>query len=269
MSDIGILHDRLHKLVHGNSAITGKARDLMQPESASVLHAMLSEIKETHLLRRITFRNDRDEQISLEVASGRVLRISQPTSDHLQARLSDSLTQSISQSAKTQVSQFIEVLKIFASGATELSAEPQILHQITPNLDVGFSIDDLLQDPNILRQGEPKKTMGNTLETFLEDCAPISFAGLLLTGGSVVLEYGLEVHLKPLKALAATEYLSNDIHLQIQSNSNPLAQCVIYTGHPHDGRTVLCASLSAKLTFLSFGHDALDEVLTFWAFRTR
>lgn len=265
MSDIETLHNRLHRLVHGDNPTSGKIRDLMHPGSLSVRHAMRSEIAETQLLRRMVFRNDRDEEISLEVASGRVLRVSHPVSDHLRENLPEALTQSIFQSTEAEVLQLIEALQAFAFEAKKLSVETQIIRHNTSMPDVGIPVDDLLQVSDTPEQRMPKQLSINSLEAFLQDCAPISSAALLMTGDRCVLECGSEGHLDALKALALAERVSNDTHPQPQDDPGPPGQCVIYTGHPQGGQTVLCASQIPHLAFLSFHNDMLDAVLGFWA----
>lgn len=269
MSDIATLHDRLNKLVHGNDPVSGKIRDLMHRGTTSVLQAMRSEIAETQLPRRLVFRNDREEEISFEVASGRVLRVSPPTSDHFRADLPEVLTQSLSQSTEAQVLQFITVLKAFASEATKLTVEAQIPRHKTSGLDVGISVEDLLQEPHLPEQNQAEQSSGNALGAFLDDCTSRVSAALLMKGDRFVLEHGPEAQLKALKALALAERASNDSPQQLDDDPSASGQCVIYTGHPQDGQAVLCASQAPNLAFLSFPCEALEAVLGFWADRNR
>jgi hypothetical protein len=241
----------------------------MHPEIAHAHHAMRSEIAEIQLPRRIAFQNDRGEAISLEVASGRVLRVSHPISDHFQASLPDALMNSISQSTKAQVLQLIDILSAFTSKVTKLSVETQILRQNASILDIGVAVEDLFQELDISEQNQPRKMPRNDLEVFIQDCASISSAALLMNGDTILLEHGSEAKLETLKTLALAEFNSSSTHLQIQSDLNPYEQCVIYTGHPQNGQAVLCAIQATNLAFLSFHSNVLEAILDFWGSRNR
>lgn len=236
----------------------------MQPGIGHARDALRTEIAETQLLRRLVFRNERKEEISLEVASSRVLRVTHPISDHLKENLPDILMQSVSQSTETQILQFIGVLKVFTSEITQLSVEAQVPSQNASMLDVGLSVDHLFQKFDISEQIRQKQTSKNFLEAFLENCASISTAALLMTDDTFVFEYGLSAPLEALKALALAERASNSTNLQLQGGPSPSSQCVIYTGHPQDMQAVLCASQIPNLAFLSFHSDVLEAVLNYW-----
>jgi len=269
MSDIKTLHDRLDKLVHGSSSISGRFRDLMPSGVTHARHAMRSEIAETQLLRRLVFRNDRNEKIAFDVASGRVLRVSPPTSEHFQEHLADVSGQDISKLAEGQISKLVAAVAEFTSGRTELSVEVQILQADALAPDVGISLDDLFQDLGKPPPPQESPLSEDFLEDFLEDCAPISCAALLMVGNSVTVEHGSDAHLYPLKTLARAERVSNAAALQSETHPGPVDQCVIYAGYPDGGQAILCASQSESLALLLLNNDVLEEVYEAWMSRSR
>ena len=233
------------------------------------LHAMRSEIAETQLLRRLVFRNDRNEEIAFAVASGRVLRVLPPTSDRFQDYLADVSGQDISKLTEGQISQLVGVLTTFTSDITELSVDIQVLKTDAAARDVGISADDLFQDPD--KPGPHRKTPPSKdfLDGFMKDCAPISSAGLLMVGDQVTFEQGSKPHLEALKTLARAERAANAGSLQGKADPDSVGQCVIYSGHPDDGQAILCTSQSEGLALLLLNNDVLEEVLNFWTSRSR
>lgn len=264
MSDIETLHDRLSKLVHGSEAISGKSRDLMLAGADHPSEAMRAEIAETHLLRRMVFRNDRNEELALEVASGRILRVSQPTSHHLQASLPEIAAQDLSRLSENQISQLAAVLSEFTADLSKLSVEVQILKTAASGPVLGLATNDLFQG-----HGKPRPPRTNARSTdfmsdFVRDCAPISTAALLMVGDTITVEQGVEAHLESLKTLARAERVANGGVLQGEADSESAGQCVIFSGHPDAERSILCASQSDSLAILFLNGDVLDEVLNLW-----
>jgi hypothetical protein len=264
MSDIRTLHDWLDKLVHGSNSISGTFRDLLHSGVTHARHAMRSEIAETQFLRRLVFRNDRNEEIAFDVASGRVLRVSPPTSEHFQENLPDVSGQDISKLAEGQISRLVAVVTTFTSGSTELSVEVQILKADALVPDMGISLDDLFQD--LGKSPPPQETPPSEdfLGDFLAGCAPISCAALLMVGDKVTVEHGSDAHLHPLKTLARAERVPNATSLQSEAHPGPVDQCVIYSGYPDGGQAILCASQSERLALLLLNNNVLEEVFEVW-----
>ena len=263
-SDICALHRSLEKLLHGPAVMSGSKRTLVQAGDADILEAMRVELFETQFPRLVTFRNNRGTELTVEVASSRLIAVCHPTSNELLKDYQEIALPKRVSTTDGDMTLLRNGLTLFASGATGLTVETRWQECGSSAFDVGLSTDEVFLMQSSSSAQQSTEASDDVLRDFLDSSQGISSAGLLLSEGRVELEYGSDAMLSALKALIQAE---NDerVHSQFaDANQSAACQCVIYSGHPDDDNSVICMSKSNELGFVYFGNDAFEAVLDIW-----
>lgn len=266
MSEIDALHGGLARLVYETTHFIGKERVLAKAGETDLRDAMRKEISETQLLRRVIFRNDLDEEVSFDVVSGRVLQLSTPTSPDLFTDTPVCMhgaAQGDGIPVEVDAGVLHCIIARFLTSATSLWVETQRLENGGTPTQVGISLDALFQPAPI---APPSSGSGQNLIAFVKASEDVSTAGLVMAADSRMWEQGPEANVAMLEGLAKAEMT------RFQSKSGSVVSkcfCVIFSGHPSGGTSVLCGSQEGCLALLSFEDHGHDKLLQLWITHTK
>lgn len=254
MSDLATLHDRLSRLLAAPSVASGTLRHLSF-ESGQARAAIRGEIDETQLARRLVFRNDRDEEIALDVVSGRVLRSAK-------SQASCATEQNESRPAKAphdqpDVSGLRREIKQFAENAVSLTVEVFILKRTSMVLDMGVPADALFCQSASLSEN-PVVQQLRTFVVSAGDSMLYVFASdedrLIFEQGDVKTYGELEHKIAPL--LRAGAFLPE---------TSTFAECIVFAGSVSDRKGILCARSGHLFVGVIFERHKTDAVLQHWS----
>lgn len=240
MSDISTLHQRLTQLVQGPAVLSGRARVLVRDGEADLRAAMRTEIAETQLPRRVTFRNGSDDTLAFEVVAGRVLRTPEDLS-LMHARIDG-----------------------FVRNPTVLRVETERLEPGEAALEVGIALDDLFSVPTPLDPVGASQSPPDVVTGFLEASRAQCRAGLAVINAETTFSYGDDAQLAKLHSLAEVEKNGDVASSEAAFAAGYPSQCVVYSSHPLEGCTVVCVSHAETLGFAILSQDALGPVLDLW-----
>lgn len=123
MSEDRRLRDKLARLASDAEEVAGGARRLSGGPGGDLLAAILVEIDETILARRLTFRTDDGRHLTAEVANRRLLRLTDlPSGD-------PALSEPLGPESDPVLPSLIDALRTFAAGQTAISVETGPLPQ--------------------------------------------------------------------------------------------------------------------------------------------
>ena len=251
------LRHRLRKLLQEDVAVLDGARVLPIEKGAEALEVLKQEVAETQMPRVLTFLNEREEQLALEVAGGRVLRGADGTTPQLvdaHARMEAFLS---ARRGDDQAA-IMNVIRSFAAQRQSLRVQTAYLPGAdSDDLTLGFDLGPLLAQAADKR-GSNDPPNPPTVAALVRNSRTLATAGLCAINGRTTEEFGAPHVIARLSALAALE---GD---QAPADPNATAHFVIYAGPPEGGSSVLCATKGNALGLLCFEHDSLAAVLEAW-----
>ncbi len=245
MSEMSILHDRLNLLVNVTVDMSGRERILMRQGEGNLRAAMRVEISETQLPRRLVFRNDKGGKLCMEVASGRIRKFSPPHDQE-------------------DPSHWAELVASFAEGANRLSVETERLETAFAAHEVGLALDAVfppLASDKVAVDAPEKRDI---VTAFLQASQEICTSGLALVAGQVMVEFGADGPLATLYDLVELEELEPQYGDAADQFAQYPTQCVIYSGHPVGGQSVLCVSADLSLGFATVDNAFLGQIIALW-----
>lgn len=125
MSEDRRLRDKLARLASGDDAVVDGARRLFARPGEDLVAAILVEIDETILARRLTFRTEDGRHLTAEVANRRLLRLTD-----LPAGIGDpALSEPLGPESDPVLPSIIAALRTFAAGEEAISVETGPLPQ--------------------------------------------------------------------------------------------------------------------------------------------
>lgn len=257
MGDVATLQQRLRKLsgLHdtvGRPLVAGGrvlcARD--------VCASLVAEISETQLARYLTFINERSETFACVANGGRVLSI----------RLADTKTCDLPRAPSDLDPQDISAiaghLRMFARDIHHLEVRSERVDQAAQSRHGGLSAQTFF---DLLATVEgPAAEQISPLVTFTEQCGGLVDALVVLEDGEFPIAQGEPVLVDALKAQAMAEQLPEDPVRGNGAEMSGALGCMIYSGHPMQGRSVFCATQSGALVLSAFQYAKLEAVISLW-----
>ena len=249
-ADLARLRDRLRALAAAPDRHTDHGR-ILPLADRSAIAAIRSEISETQSPRRLTFRNDRGEMLTVEARAGRLLGL-------VSASPNASAPTEISETDQTTLQKAAEILRLFATRSAALTVEAAILGNAAQRPASGVAIEKLLP-----RDKAPSKppTPEARIAALVAVASDTAIALLHLRNGTEVAAKGAPDALANLRQLAASESANPNA----SATDAPTEHCVIFSAHPDRDRTILCAALNTDLVFVLMRSGALAGIYTAWS----
>lgn len=264
MDDLQTLHARMKKLSEPAQLPARRTRILRVSHALPATTALQEEIAETQLPTRLRFRNDRGEELKATVARGRVEAIDFNRAGHHGESIT--LPADPSEIPSEAGARLASALALFTEDVRwlDVASRPAVEHTQmagggllpTALFDALGRLDCRAQDPT------PKGVMA-----FLEICRPQISACVVMEQGVFTVAEGQSAQVGALKAQALEEYREaarTAAHMEPNSVASDGTACVVYSGAPDQGQSVLCAEDAGALVLLAFEHRHLISVLDIW-----
>lgn len=258
MKEIERLSSAVAKLGAAPESRTGHGRVLTAADRKGLLKAVLGEIDETVLARELQLRNDRGEEIRLEVSGRRLLRVASVTPKEFADTWATMLGKTIVDANGAASRALVEVLGAMATGSPAFAVTSRKLSQRTDRTETGCSPEALLASWNRL-EARPERANPVTIADFITRSSSYATAFILLEDGRVVQEEGEQQVLRQLTDLSRIEALRGGSFPPGQRTKN----CVLLTAanvkgdaflYACDGKQSLLLLYPARLTVTLVAH---------------
>jgi len=255
MVDIEQLKQNLTRLTQEAVGIAGGVRELVIPDQGGALAAIIVEIEDTILPRRLIFENDRAESLILNISSRRVMSFARKDNG--------SFDNQFEEISDRQISLLRETLVTFAATAKRVTLRFEFYDAPRDFANIGVRGMSLHESDGVSETlpASPQGEAGRDLNKFVESCTEIASALVSTEGTKVVLTRGDAGLLSSLQDLALAE-LSG-----ISDPSEIIAQdqCIVMSGSEGSERAVLCGVSGTQMVFAAFATDRLNEMMTLWS----
>lgn len=179
----------------------GGAREI-GPGGAPGLAAILREIDQTVLARRLTFANGRNGSVALLAYRRRLLRIEGVSPDGLAGEAGEISGIVLTGADDSTVARLGDLLRAFADGAAQISVLTAAPEEDAPGQANGVSAEALAAAWGVDLYGAAGPGGAVSVTGFLERCGPLATAAMLFSGGTLRDSRGSEDDLAALQPVA-------------------------------------------------------------------
>ncbi|MDA8747212.1 hypothetical protein N9M66_03270 [Litoreibacter sp.] len=256
MTDISTLHRRIAALASDPNAVNQQMRELQFDPSQDALDAMICEISETRFQRLLTFKNDRQELLTLHVLSGRILKLL----GSMSGDLTDHGALDLIDADQNQKTAFSLVLETFLKDTSSLSVRTAFSDSVANGASIGIVLDRLLFEAG--DEGARADSLVNArhVDSFAAQILPLTTAFVRIDGDRISEAKGQEPYLASLLSLAEEEISSH----AADHKWTDQAHFVLMGSEPDRGKAALCAALADCMLFVTFATKDIDDVLETW-----
>lgn len=262
------LKDRIAALAVDDGGAPALARKLPFSADRPAKQVMLQEILETQMPRCLVFRNDRDETLALQVISGRIVAVTQPTSPRLMGTDLGVLDQAISDNDGPTISVVCRAFRIFLRHARDLHVAIDFLKKRSPSAtNIGLSTRTLFEDMD-----DESEVIGSTnvllsFDRFAVACAADATAMLRIDGTEVTRMKGTENQTNALLKLAESEFAPRTEATRLDNGQSALDSCVIVCGPIDKAQAVLSCASNGLMVYVLFESMKVGKMLALWLSR--
>jgi hypothetical protein len=167
----------------------GRGREWAAADPQNLIELVLAEIDETILARELQLRNDRGEEIRLEVSGRRLLRIAGVAPKELAKSCASSIGEPIDDADGAAAHALAKVLGTMATGSPSFTVVSRKLPRRPGPAETGCSPEALLAFWK-RAEAQPRRTRPVAIPDFLARSAPYASAFIRLENGAVVVNRG-------------------------------------------------------------------------------
>jgi hypothetical protein len=258
VKDVDRLSAAVAKLGAAPEPRTRHGRALTAADPQSLVEAVLTEIDETVLGRELILRNDRGEEIRLEVSGRRLLRMTAVAPKERAEAWAGTIGASVVEANGAASRAVLEVLRAMAEGSPAFGIASRKLSRRPGSAEMGCSAEALLaswrrRDLSLAPHHSP------TIKEFVARIIPHSHALVRLEKDRVVQQHGAHelicklVHLSPLGAHEGSEVPSaaGAVSLVVVCAETDEGDAILYAC---DDSQVLLAQIPASSLAATIAH---------------
>lgn len=255
--DVKLLEKRIACFVEFDVQVSDDRRVLALSAGTSVFEAFRREVEETERARRLTFRNDRGEVLTLDVKGGCILGMMPSLPPDASKHAEPDQPSDGDPDNTSLIAALDNALEAFLAKADALSVSsaPIAIDSIASGR--GVPISRLLENDGALAD-TPCIDATGAMGKFTADCGEMVDTLVWIDTGKVAKASGSETDIERLKALARSEISEN------QQSPDAAPRFFLLSGRDTDGSAVLCGSAGLSLVLTIFNASMMMDILNHW-----
>ncbi|MFQ6549516.1 hypothetical protein AADZ90_016305 [Aestuariibius sp. 2305UL40-4] len=240
--------------------LPGGARVISRGGTPEPLQAILREIDETVLQRKLTFKAANDASVAMVIAGRRMQGVADLSADLDGGAVSDLKMRALTKDDAFLLEAFSDLMRRFAEGAEDLSVTSEPAERLGSAAEAGLSVSSLTEIWAVDMWAPPPSRIGR----FLKASRPRLDAFVQTSGEEEVGKIGETTRLTELDALLKDRAKSYGAALQTLRPDAPEVRLSIAGAAAGGSGYVALAEDGDDRAALAFRPDALSDILSAW-----
>lgn len=260
MSDTDRLKDKLAKLGEPAQLASGSRR-VAAADATAFLRAVLVEIDETVLARKLTFHNEADALISFDVANRRLHRLTDAPAE-LANSTEGLIGQQFSETGEDLIPPLTELLTAFFAASQQIHVGTARLQDGLDPGNVGCAAEVIAAASSVVLYEDKPLVSNERVDNFVKLGSSIAKAWVWSDENGVRESGGDDSTVQSLTVLAQSSFA--DFDKQLNSTFNTTPHCVIVGATDNGTQSVLYVKSGGQDAFMAIPTESIAEAHRYW-----